>query len=313
MSEANYSSVLSKYAIVLYRNGSILQPLILVDDPKYVSNTANLAPETLNTKPLNNFYKGVQTVYLSGVQEAGAGQVVIDVEINRLLSSQNSGYLHLISGKYIYFDSAYVDSLDREIRAYTASGTEVLLNLVITESDEKMQYAYAGNRPDVKYYALNVSNLQGELYANAVADFLSLRYNGTNNMAIGGFILGKKIDLATEYNYMGENVRLDVYVKNYIRALRLVYTTAQIRNPNLRVYASISDAWRQDVIYGTLSEQYDSTLLVEAMTALMSAEGAVEWRLLCHSERNAFGLYEGDSINIKKTEKSRNNRFNGLY
>ena len=58
LSEANYSSVLSKYAIVLYRNGSILQPLILVDDPKYVSNTANLAPETLNTKPLNNFYKG---------------------------------------------------------------------------------------------------------------------------------------------------------------------------------------------------------------------------------------------------------------
>lgn len=304
LSAANHSSILSKYVVVLYKNGAVIQPLILVDGPKYVSNTAQLAPDVPASQPSNTF-KGIQTAYLSGAQEAGVGQVVIDVEINRLLSAQSSGYLHLMSGKYIYFDSDYVNALDREIRAYTASGTDVLLNLVITQGNEKKDYVYSDTLPDVKYYALNVSNLQGELYAGAVVDFLSLRYNGSAGMAIGGFILGKKIDLPSEYNAMGSIQRLDVYAKNYIRALRLVYTTAQSRNPHLRVYAPLSDAWRQDVPYGILAQRYDTTLLLDAMTNLIAAEGAFEWRLLCHSTRNAFGLYEGDTLNINYDAKAR--------
>lgn len=293
LSEGNYSAILSKYAVVLYKGGAVLQPLVLVDGPRYVSGAARLAPNISAKSPANAF-KGIQTAYLAGAQEAGAGRVVIDVELNRLLNSQSSGYLHRISGKYIYFNAAYVDALDREIRAYTAGNTEVLLNLVITGGHDKI--TYVDTLPDVKYYALNVSKLEGELYAGAVVDFLALRYNGSEGMAIGGFILGKRIDEAGEYNCMGAGVRLDDYAKNYVRALRLVYTTAQSRNPNLRVYVPLGDSWRRDVLYPNLTDPYDATLLLESLTALISAEGSFEWRLLCHSARNAFGLYEGESF-----------------
>lgn len=313
LSDANLSALQSTYAVVLYKNGAVIQPLIMVDNPHYVSDTDNLSPDIATDAPSNAF-KGLQTSYVSGAQEAGAGRVIIDVRINELLSAKNSGYLHLVSGKYIYFDTEYVDSLDRVIHSYTSSGIEVLLDLLVADTKQDAPYTFPNRQSGVKYYALNVSDIQGEMYAGAVVDFLSLRYNGNGGMSIGGYILGRRIDQSEEYNYMDKNARLDEYARNYVMALRLVYSVAQSRNANLRVYASMSDAWRNDVIYGGERTGYDTTLLLESMSAMISAEGSFDWYLLCHSENNAFGITEGAPINIASktdTKKSVSQGFIG--
>ncbi len=288
LSSANRSSILSKYAVVLYKDGSVLQPLKLIDSPKYVSSAGNLAKAGESAASLGVF-KGVQTSYLSGAQEIGAGRVIIDIDFDKLLSKKNNGYLHLAAGRYIYFDSAYVDNLDREIKAYTLSGVEVVLNLLSTQA--QMPYTFTENHAGVKYYALNASGAEGALYIGAVVDFLSVRYNNTEGMGIGGFILGRRVDMSAEYNYMGADISAAVYAQNYLAALRLVYNTAQSRNNSLLVYASFSDAWTSHTIR---QGEYDTELLIETISALLFANGGIDWRVMIHSYNNSLNLRDSD-------------------
>ena len=81
------------------------------------------------------------------------GTVVVPVYMERLLSTTGHGYIYPINSTYRYFDENYINELDQRVRTYSAGGTRVYLQLLLT--DYSMAYQKLPS-PSASFYMPDV-------------------------------------------------------------------------------------------------------------------------------------------------------------
>ncbi len=290
------ADLLSKYVITVEKDGRTVTPLVFADAPCYISGL-EVFGEDIGTERKNSF-KGVLSPLEGYKGEYGAGTVVLDVDLSKLISNKNTGYLHKVGGRYYYFSREETDKIDRAVSAYTAAGGNVLLRLLATNPREDVPYTYGYNVSGVFFYGLNAESEEGRNALFAVTDFLSVRYT-KNNSSIGGFVLGKNIDRGGEYNYIGTDMSLNKYTEKYLYALRTVYSAAKMRIADARIYVGIGDSWKSDNVGREfLYPNYDTSLLLEALCAHIEDEcGGVEFTVLSESSKNP-DIYSENGLDI---------------
>ncbi len=243
---------------------------VFIDYPKYITNYELFAQSKTSYIPTSK--KGIQTPSVADVRSVGAEQAVIDVYIDKIITEKSTGYLHTTGNAYYYYDMDYINSLDLAVKQYHNIGTAVYLRLLMQDDTGGL-------------VALRTSSQESATRTAAAVDFLSSHYNSADNGRIAGFIIGKKIDLAQEFNDFGK-MSLSDYVAEYVRTLRLVYNSARLNNSSLRVAVPFSDSFfGEDFSDGALfGAAYDKKLLISGLCEALSLGGKLDWLIMWESE-----------------------------
>lgn len=295
LKSANYMSVFSKYAVAVCRDASPVTPLVVADAPCFVSNISSLAGKNLSAKPQNSF-KGICAD--NDLSYTGAGSVVIDVDLTKLISLKSIGYPHASNGRYYYYNESYTDNIDSLVKAYSLNRSRIILRLLVSNPGREVPFAFSYNQSGVMYYAVNATNSQGQAYLHAAVDFLCGRYS-KEGLLISGLSLGMYSDRAGEYNFMGFNVPLAEYAEKYLMALRVVYGTAKRTNAGINIYIPISDDWQnKNIGLRFLYPDYDNSLLLEALCAGVLNEGGAEFSLIVESDKPSYQSAFSDKDNF---------------
>ena len=250
-----------KYVVALI-SGQDSASAIPIDSAKYISNPEVFSAVGKRNEP--NTIKGFATYDARSAKSLGAGHVVLDVYLDKMLNEKNTGYLHTLSGAYYYYNMDEVNRLDGVVKQYTDVGISVYLRLLVSDGD--------------RLRAIRATTPETARRTEATVDFLSSRYNGSKGSRIAGFIIGKNTDLEKNFNYMGE-LSLDEYVGELARVIRLVGSTARMNDPSMTVALSMSDSFFSERYTEAelQGKAYDKKLFIEGLSHALSDGGDMDW------------------------------------
>ncbi len=187
--------------------------------------------------PREQGFKGIASAELGDMIDVTPDVGVVDVYLNRLVSTQSDGVLYAGEYDYYYFDQTYLAELDTQIQNLAGMGTHVYLRLLA--DGESTGLSFLDEAPDGVQYRLPVIRTrQARRDLFAFTDFLIARYAASN--AISGLILGHAADLTEMYSYAAA-AGLGEYTALYAATLNLVASTARRHIPSLQLMLPVSD------------------------------------------------------------------------
>lgn len=225
----------------------------------------------------NNMYDGLIAESTRTVNQMTSGFTVLDVDISRLCTHSGSGQLHKVGNIFRYYDTGYLESLDRKIR--TLSRGEIYLRLVTSSSEGSYTH-----------HLLAVTDSEStDLYM--VSNFLAARYSGGEAGKIHGFILGYTANRAE--NIIGANsLSFPDYISAYADTMRIIQCGGSAEQ-SIKVFASIDDSVYGGIATGE-SGYYSSVLFTSALSIEMKERGQCEWYLCIDSSSDP--LFDSDGV-----------------
>lgn len=219
--------------------------------------------------PREQGFKGMQGAGLGEMIDAVPDVGVVDVYLDRLLSTQGDGVLYTGEYDYYYFDQSYLSDVDTQIQNLTAIGAHVYLRLLIDGTSTGL--SFVDEAPEGVQHRLPVirsKQAQRDLFA--LTDFLSARYAAENQ--ISGLILGRAADLVQTYSYCASDSLFE-YATLYAASLNLVVGAARRNIPTLQVFLPVSDRIFDESITSLQSTQnYYGALFLPSLLKALEAQ-----------------------------------------
>ncbi len=218
--------------------------------------------------------KGIEYEDITPSVECGVGYAIVDVLLDKLVSSVHSGHLYSTHKDFIYFDADYVSSLDKKIKNLYAAGSKVYLRLLISgDADrELLPYAAKTETNHALYLAVDIENEDAKRHFYGAVDFLSSRYSKISNGKISGMILGKSIDRPELYNGSDKNGIVE-YAKMLASSFEIMARCAAQSLDRPEMILPVSDI--KNGIFG-----YDSEQLLVSFCRYLSDGGGFEFSLM---------------------------------
>ncbi len=276
-------------------------PKVFVDTPTYVS-VGDIATSG----------RGVSVGYISpdpsGVAASASENGIVEICVNKLISPSNSGYMQAVAGKYYYFDKEYVDLIDSKISALYSSGASVTARLTV--DGKELDGVYFESSADTDAYLMNVADERGYALVRAATEFLVMRYSDNRTGVIDSFVIGRAVNSGRSIS-SAPNMSLTDLVNTYANAMRLVYISAMNSGKSVRVYASVSDVYRNDYVV-LRNNETDTELFVRSLGNYIYDEGYFPWGVCVEGVNERGGEYiKADNEKIFKSFLSDMSSFSG--
>lgn len=211
--------------------------------------TSPLYPTISDGKPdAATAFKGVHTGNFETAISVGAQSAIVDVYLDKVLNTQNSGILYAGEHSYYYFNPDYISGLDAAVRNLSGAGCRTYLRFLISGDANDLSFvSYTESGEKVVSKGISVKSQDALLTVFALTDFLSARYSDDTIGRISGLILGQKVNRAADYNRtdaktLAEDTAL------YAAAFSLISGVASRNIPGLSMVLPLSD----DRLGGTL-------------------------------------------------------------
>lgn len=262
---------LSMYAVALIDDSGAVS---LISDPQYLDFKSS------DTSKAG--YKSVITDDVAGSSASQPGNAIIDIYLDKLDKGNKSGYIFNADGELFYFDRDVIKDLDKKVRSYTASGSQVYFRFLISPYVNDLSFCTKGNLwATNKCIVVNNRQALNAIYAHTY--FLVSRYNGTEYGKVSGIILGKGADVPVLYNYA--SLSSQNYEEVYARSLVLVGMAAldAAGDSNIALVVPVGD---------TLSEN-GSVFAVDFLSAVanyLKMYSDLSFTVMCESRHNPFKL-----------------------
>lgn len=186
-------------------------------------------------------FKGVYTECSVLAVGADTGLAVVDVYLDRLQSQKNNGLLHIVDGRYFYIDRSYIYELDDVIGQYGADGCLVYLRFLLSgDNGYTVLHSNGATSSEATYYGISLTGDTARLTLFAYTDFLCERYADEKNGTVDGIVLGRAVDHAAEYNYVGDLVLAD-YTEIYGNALYILSQATRKDGRNMDIVVPVTD------------------------------------------------------------------------
>lgn len=242
-------------------------PRIFAANPFYVT----YSPSDFDT---NGLSYGISAYDSYAVGDSGAGATVIDIHLDRLISLEKGGEPYFYENKYYYFNSAYIDRLEKQVKNLSDSGLSVSLRLLVKSADHEY-LVYTPESDSYESLLANISNADGYYYFKAAVSFIAAKCNVTKNGRFGvdSLIIGKSVNSGNTVSFAPTMSMTDL-VKTYADLMRVAYLAAN--NPNLTIYASVGDVMEHSAL-GYTDNRYDSLAFLTALRDFIEVEGSFPW------------------------------------
>lgn len=262
---------LSLYAVAIITNEGSVN---MICEPCYPDLTAG---STSNVK-----FKGILSPDLSSAVAAHPGSAVVDVLLDKLDTGNKSGYIFNADGDLFYFDRNEINTIDKQIQTYSASGCNVFLRFLI--SPTAVGLAFCTNKTNYlanKCIQVNGAEALRAIYAYTY--FLTSRYDGDGFGNIDGIIIGKGADTPTLYNYLDESV--SDYAETYARSVSLIALSAlEARgDSDLSFIVPVGDTLNQD---GGVSAK----AFLDKVASYIATHSNLSFTVMCESRHNPYKI-----------------------
>ena len=270
---------------------------LYISNPSVFASATYLYPETYSKK-------GLIITDSTDAEMLGAANTVITVPINEyFLGESGDGALSfLYSGKTFYFDRTKITELDTTVRSLSNSGINIYLNIVLSDKSnclfDGIHSLYYDNAPEgAGYYAVNVSNSEGNAYFEAIMKFLSARYSDPQRTYgfAGSYIIGYNVNSGS-YNAMGEN-ELAAYAQSYASLFRTAYATVKSSYSNAKLFVSLANNFTapspNPADDANPLTEYSAKSFITEFNKAISASGNIDWSV-------AINAYPSDRGNTSQ-------------
>lgn len=215
-------------------------------------------------------FKGVFTEYTTLAARADVGLAIVDVYLDRLQSQKNNGLVHIVDGRYFYIDRSYVYELDDIIGRYRADGCRVYLRFLLSgDVGYTILHGSADMSSDAAYYGISLAGDTARLTLFAYTDFLCARYAGETSGNVDGIVVGRAVDNAAEYNYVGNPV-LQKYTEIYGNALYMISQAAKASGRNVDIVVPVTNLYDDGRHEEVTEGRYLPSLFLTSLCKMMS-------------------------------------------
>ena len=215
-------------------------------------------------------FKGIYTECTTLAARADVGLAVVDVYLDRLQSQKNNGLVHIVDGRYFYIDRSYVYELDDIIGRYSADGCRVYLRFLLSgESGYTILHGSADTSSEATYYGISLTGDTARLTLFAYTDFLCGRYADKTSGSVDGIVVGRAVDNAAQYNYVGNPV-LEEYTEIYGNALYIISQAAKANGREVDIVVPVTNLYDSGCRGEVADGRYLPSLLLTSLCKMMS-------------------------------------------
>ncbi len=270
---------------------------LIIDYPKHVTDyqfqSANvwLQEEVISKKGV--FDDGLR----DSAEELGSAHGKVAVVLDKLLYKDASvapvdAVLFQFEGNDYYIRKDYLDQIDSSITTVTRNGATVLLALLIQElADDPASSAVHMIHPDaymggagVTLPGWNVTNETGVRYFKAAFEFLFSRYMRDDQQygRVTGIKVANEVNAQWVWHNSGEKT-MEAFMKDYERAVRMVYNAARKYMAEPKVYISLTHYWNERRPNSSPLRHYAPREVIETMNTLSKQQGDFPWNIDYHA------------------------------
>ncbi len=282
----NISGLLYKYVVAVKKDDKF----VAVSKPYYVTNPEEISVYKSNGKNAES-KKGLlidPDKLLSGeLEDLGIKHAAYNIPVSRILGeSDNEEYPpveYVYNGKGYTFNGEVISEYDLIFKTLTEKEIEItviLLNDVVPAYPQLIHPQARSGIGTAPYYAFNGADEEGVEYLAAIGSFLAERYSGRANGRgiVANWIIGNEINARKDWNYM-EYTSIRAYVKEYIRAFRVLYNSIKSINGASRIFISLDQRWDSN---SNSLIHYDAKDILDEFNKQIREEGNIDWGLAIH-------------------------------
>lgn len=285
--------LLSSFALA-YTDGDIsddgFSEYTLLTDCAYISDPEALAASSEASADGNGqaSIKGISYPVPSPADaiRLGAFKTVIKADLSELIYSDtevrddqaDSVIPHIYGGRTYYFSSEAIGELDRGISAYSNSGIEVYLRLVLcagsgkpgADALSKLYYGSPDGSEATSGYAINIGTPDAARLFGAAVDLLTVRYLGSGDDAgihgkVSSFIIGNDMN-DTDVRSYSFGASENRYIRDCETLARYAYLTVRSHG-TADIFISLGKNWESggnESADGAITSRRFLTLFAEA-------------------------------------------------
>ncbi len=282
-----------KYSVALRVDGEYAA----ISDSKCVTNPESFVKEEISV-PAKRSGKGVSGTSISFMQEVGASDTAVWVDIGKFFESESSGGGKFeCGGNLFYYNTKYVNTLNTMIENYAEKDIDVTVIFVVSDTGNEALNRVLIHKDaelDSDYCAYNTSDRQGLMYLRAITEFFASKYCVKND--ITRFVFGDSVGNSKKNYNMGSKT-LAEFVSSYANGLRTVYNAAKSYSPYVEVYTYIDDNWNRGLPFD-LFTRYDNKAFLDSLNSCISSMGDIAWGLA----HNPYPINIQDYFSYEDTE-----------
>lgn len=271
-----------KFIVAVRRNGRMAQ----VSDEHYITNPE--ASAAAAAPRMDHGIKGLladpDRLQTGEIQDLGIEQVSYNINIGDIVGESEDPAKPTIymdwDGVTYAFNTDALSQYDDLFSYYTSQGFQTTVNILNDKTAEGADLIHPAARDDhdCPGYAFNTAEPGGTKHLEAIAYFLSSRYDGYQGHGqVDNWIVGNEVNARTEWYYT-QSTDLDYNVNNYHKAFRIFYNGLKLGNATCRVYNSVDQEWGRKSNPGCfLSKEY-----LDLFNYYVNREGNIDWGLSFH-------------------------------
>lgn len=290
---------------------------VVTTSPVYVSNVSKIAENT-QAFPKAASIKGLHVSVSSDAAHLGVAHAVLELDPSELILAgySDKAVSYVYDGQTYYLDRGALETLDKQVKEYSAQGCIVYLRLRMCTSPKDanslVSCLYANNGVDLangkRAYAIWMDDEQSAALMTGFLDFITARYTdpeGTHGFC-GALIIGRSVNESLNNHFAGGATSeefLNDYVKRYHALVRLAHSTLKSHYAQGRVYVSVSDNLRdlqdKDITSGQ-GVNWTTERFLTAFNTVAVDSGNFDWNVAI----SAYGYSNAEPLWSEKNANS---------
>lgn len=226
-----------------------------ISDVSYISNPEVLASGAKGNNETSGI-KGMESLDVVDAQLVGAEHILFEVRIDYMIADgyKNDPTVFNYCGNTYYFNTWYIEYLEKMIEDADKVGMKVYLKTVLGESEDaegelRLSFLYCdGANRGANGYLPNLADPDAARYLNAFYAFIAERY------PVSDFIIGDSVNNYDD-NCNAGDLEAEQVQRLYFDWARKAYLTLASVNSDARIYLPIDHAWRKEAEDGYIGSK----------------------------------------------------------
>ena len=236
--------------------------------------------------------KGLQVRMVDDAVKLGVkhGALNLNLPSIALPCKSDNTITYIMDEEEFYFDKAYVERFDMQLRTLSDNGiivTLILLNSIMWDNTQihpelRKALLHPDYNDEGRISAFNVITMEGLKHYKAFVEFTAERYTRIDQKygRACGFIIGNEVNTHWTWCNAGEKT-IEEYVREYSIALRTAYYAARKKFSQARIYISVDHFWT--LAFDSNPLRYSGCkLLLDALNDIVIKEGNFDWSVAHH-------------------------------
>lgn len=238
--------------------------------------------------------KGLQVELLDDALTLGVKHAAINLNLSQLIALQPTEGAEVnrwdYAGQTYWFNSGYLQSLDRQVKALSDSGALVYVIVLAYASPNAeinrllLHPNYNAEAPN-KLGAFNTRNTDGRACLAACFEFLAERWSRPHREfgRVAGYIVGNEVNSHWFWSNCGR-ISMEEFASDYLDAVRLAHGAIRRQASWPRVYISLDHHWEIRYPGGDQQQTFAGRAFIDyfARLARETEGGDFDWHVAYH-------------------------------